>query len=96
MVKLKGADMQLMKMVNSLGQRASTLSILEALEIQTGKKMSIGYLHKNLIKLWDLGLLDSEKNEATFERGGRRKRKFTVTAYGYKSMNLIYGSQEFK
>ncbi len=95
MGKLKNSDILLIKMVNGLGEEASTLSILEEMKIRTGKKVSIGSLHKSLFKLWGQGLLDSEKTTATEVRGWRRRRVFTVTAYGFKSLNLIDAKEEF-
>ena len=89
MSKLKSFDVLLMETVNDLNEEVSTLSILESLYSQTGKRISIGFLLKSLLKLWNLGFLDSEKAEGNIIRQGRRKRIFVVTAYGNKSLKQI-------
>mgnify|MGYP001792872594 FL=1 len=87
MSKLKNSDVQLIKTVSNLQDKASTLCIMDTLQATTGRYHSIASLHHALKRLTDQGFIDSVKTEATAIRGDRRKRIFHVTAYGYKSIN---------
>ena len=65
-----------------LTPEAYSVAIAEELEEQTGKTTSTGAVHAALQRLENKGLLTSQMGEATTERGGRRKRLFTVTVAG--------------
>lgn len=56
--------------------------IAEALEQETGQTVSTGAVHAALQRLEQKGYLRSALGEPTPERGGRRKRLFTVTVLG--------------
>ena len=60
------------------------IAILDEIEQRLNRKVSIGSLQTVLRRLEKKGYLTSEFGEATPERGGKRKRYFTVTKYGYK------------
>ncbi len=64
-------------------------AIAEAYEEQTGHSISIPAIHTVLKRLEAKGLLRSEMGVATPERGGRRKRIFEATPYGYKVIAQI-------
>lgn len=68
--------------VGILGDNAYGVTIKDELEQRTGNKVSIGALHSALNRLEKKGYLKSTEGGATAERGGRKKRFFTVTAYG--------------
>lgn len=85
------------KMISTLGHLEETVllivmiieeaygvSVAEAYEKQTGKQISIPAVHTVLKRLESKGLVNSQMGSATPERGGRRKRIFEATAYGYK------------
>ena len=61
---------------------AYSVVIAEELEHQTGKTVTTGAVHAALQRLENKGMLSSQMGEATSERGGRRKRIFTVTVAG--------------
>ena len=65
-----------------LGEDAYGVAIKDELEVQTGKSASIGALHSALDRLERKGMLTSTMGGATNERGGRRKRYFSVTSMG--------------
>lgn len=56
---------------------------------QTGRSVRLNQIHSALQRLEEKGMLKSEMGEPTAERGGRRKRLFTVTAYGQRTLQEI-------
>ncbi len=60
------------------------IAILNEIEKRLKRNVSIGSLQTVLRRLEKKGYLISEFGEATPERGGKRKRYFTVTKYGQK------------
>ena len=62
------------------------LSIREEVIAQTGRKVAIGAVHSALNRLEKKGFLTSMLSEATHERGGRRKRLFTITSSGKRAL----------
>lgn len=69
-----------------LGDEAYAMRIAEEFESQTNRSVSIGAVHSTLTRLEDKGFLKSEMGSATAERGGRRKRIFTITASGRRAL----------
>ena len=53
---------------------------------EAGRRLTIGAVHTTLYRLQDKGLLDSDMGGATAERGGRRKRIFTITGAGLEML----------
>lgn len=70
-----------------LGEEAYAFRIAEEFESQTGRSVSIGAVHSSLTRLEEKGFLKSAMGKSTAERGGRRKRIFTITAYGKKTLS---------
>lgn len=64
--------------------QAYGIAIIDEMEKQLGRKVSIGSLQTVLRRLEDKGLLESEFGEATKIRGGKRKRFFKPTTQGRK------------
>lgn len=71
-------------LVGILGKSAYAFRIADEFETQTGRSASIGAIHSTLTRLEEKGFLTSEMGESTAERGGRRKRIYTITAFGRK------------
>ena len=63
------------------------IAIIEEMEKRLDRKVSIGALQTVVRRLEDKGLLHSEFGEATKVRGGKRKRYFSITKYGYALLN---------
>lgn len=61
-------------------------AITDELEAQTGRTVSLSAVHAALQRLEEKGMLSSVLGEATLERGGRRKRLFSVTAHGSQAL----------
>ena len=72
-----------------LTPQAYSVVIAEELEQQTGKTITTGAVHAALQRLEKKGFVSSEMGEATAERGGRRKRLFTVTVAGSRMLHQV-------
>lgn len=72
-----------------LQNEAYAFSIKQEIEERSGRRMNISAIHTTLYRMEDKGLLQSQMGEATGVRGGKRKRLFSVTPYGLKSMSKI-------
>ena len=72
--------------VGSLGEEAYGVAVKELLKEKTGKDPSIGALHSALYRLEDKGCLKSFEGGATSERGGRRKKYYSLTSTGKQSI----------
>lgn len=69
-------------LVGILGEDAYAFNLAEEFEKQAGRSAAIGAVHSTLNRLEKKGFLTSEMGGATKERGGRRKRIYSITAYG--------------
>jgi PadR family transcriptional regulator PadR len=67
-----------------LHDEAYGIAIIEEMETRLKRKVSIGALQTVLRRLEKKGYLKSEFGEATKARGGKRKRFFSITAFGKK------------
>jgi len=72
--------------VGVLYQKAYGVAILEEIENQTGRSLNISGVHAALKRLEEKGYVKSLMGEPTQERGGRRKRLFSLTAAGKKAL----------
>lgn len=73
-------------LVGVLRDNAYGLALVDAFEEQAGRRVAIGAVHSALSRLTEKGFLESEMTGATSERGGRRKRIFTITASGKRAL----------
>ena len=73
-------------LVGILGEDAYSFKIAEEFESQTKRGVSIGAVHSTLSRLEDKGFLKSEMGQSTAERGGRRKRIYSITASGQRAL----------
>jgi PadR family transcriptional regulator, regulatory protein PadR len=73
-------------LVGILGDDAYAFRIAEEFETQTKRPVSIGAVHSSLNRLEEKGFLRSAMGKSTAERGGRRKRIYTITAYGQRTL----------
>jgi len=72
-----------------LNDNAYGISVMEEIEEQTGRKINISAVHSALDRLDNKGFLKSHVGGATKQRGGRRKRFFTVTIAGRAALDFI-------
>lgn len=66
---------------------AYTVSIVNEVESNIGRKLTLSAVHTVLVRLEKKGFLQSFMGGATNERGGRRRRLYKITASGYAAMN---------
>ena len=64
--------------------KAYGIGIIEELEKRTGRSSAIGAVQTVLKRMEDKGWVASQFGEATKERGGKRKRYYTITSKGKK------------
>ena len=83
----------LLLLTGILGEESYAFRIAEEFESQTGRPVSIGAAHSTLNRLEKKGFLKSAMGKSTAERGGRRKRIYTITAYGKKALET---SRDFR
>lgn len=76
-----------------LKDEAYGLAIRKALHDQAGRTVTIGAVHGTVNRLESKGFVESTLGGGTDERGGRRKRIFTLTNEG---KSLLHKSQDVK
>src|SRR5436190_1845177 len=74
-------------LVGILDEDAYAFRIAEEFQSQTSRSVSIGAVHSALNRLEEKGFLKSSMGKSTAERGGRRKRIYTITAYGQRTIS---------
>lgn len=73
-------------MIALLKEDAYGLGICDEIKKQTERTAAIGAVHATLSRLETKGFVESSLGDPTKERGGRRKRLFTLTAFGKKAL----------
>lgn len=72
--------------VGVLFDEAYGVVIKDEIEKRLERKVSVGALQSALRRMEEKGYLDSRFGDKSNERGGKRKRFFTMTAYGKKAL----------
>jgi DNA-binding PadR family transcriptional regulator len=75
-----------------LGADAYGVTIREEIEARTGRAVSAGALYTAIDRLERRGLVASRLGEPTPERGGKRKRLYTVQSAGERALAQVYES----
>lgn len=68
--------------VGSLFDEAYGVAVMDELKAKTGRDLNISAIHAVMRRLEEKNLLTSRMGGSTKERGGRRKRLFTLTKAG--------------
>ena len=76
--------------IGVLQEEAYGIAIKTDIKKRTGRNPSIGALHSALTRLEKKGFLLSNMEGATKDRRGRRKRFFSLTNFGVKTLREIY------
>ena len=76
--------------IGFLKDDAYSISIRNELKERTGRNPSIGALHSAFNRLEQKGFVESKEGGATKERGGRRKRFYTMTTYGQQAVDQSF------
>ncbi|MFT7149509.1 MAG: PadR family transcriptional regulator PadR [Nonlabens sp.] len=77
-------------MVAAYNREAYGVLILENLEEKLNKKVNISAVHVSLKRIEKKGFVESSFGGITNERGGRRKKYYTITALGKKVLDRQY------
>ncbi len=72
--------------VGILFPNAYGVAVMDELRNQANRDLNISAVHAVLTRLEEKGLLKSNMSSPTEERGGRRKRIFTLTAAGKRAL----------
>ena len=72
--------------VAAMQDEAYSLAITEEINKVTKRNITFGVVHSALDRLEKKGFLKSEMGGATKERGGRRKRIFSISAVGKEAV----------
>ncbi len=76
----------LLLFIAGLSPEAYGLKIREEIKEKTGRAVAMGAIHAALNRLEEKGFLESKLAESTHERGGRRKRLFSLTSAGKEAL----------
>ncbi len=80
--RLAGFEELVLLAAASLGDHAYGVTVRQRLDAETGGPVALGAVYAVLDRLERKGYVRSAWGEATPQRGGRRKRMFSVTAPG--------------
>ena len=80
--------------IAALVESAYSVAICDELKKHTGRSARLGVVHAVLNRLEDKGFVKSRLGEATSERGGKRKRYYTVTSAGKASLLKAKGVRD--
>lgn len=70
-----------------LDSEAYGVKITHEIITQTKRDVRLNQVHASLQRLEEKGMIRSTMGDPTPERGGRRKRLFTITAFGRQTLN---------
>lgn len=76
-------------MVGILQEEAYGNAIVEEIKIRVDRDVNLSAVHVTLYRLEDKGYVKSKMGGATNERGGRRKRIFTITNAGLSMLRTM-------
>ena len=90
---LGNLEEMILLIVAVMNDEAYGVSITDEYNQQTGNDISLSAVHTVLRRLEAKGFIESEMGGATQDRGGRRKRLYKVTKYGFKTLEAIQESR---
>ncbi|MEO1052161.1 MAG: helix-turn-helix transcriptional regulator [Bacteroidota bacterium] len=61
-------------------------AVKQEVEKRLDRTVNLSAIHAALYRLEEKGFLHAEMGEATKRRGGKRKKYFTITAFGLKTL----------
>ncbi|MFM7431344.1 MAG: PadR family transcriptional regulator [Flammeovirgaceae bacterium] len=80
-------------MVAALQEDAYGAAIAEEIETRLKREVNLSAVHVTLYRLEDKGYIKSSMGGGTKERGGRRKRIFTITSAGMAMLKAMKESR---
>jgi PadR family transcriptional regulator PadR len=72
-----------------MGEDAYGAAIADDIQTRLGREVNLSAVHVTLYRLEDKGYIKSSLGGATRERGGRRKRIFTITSAGMATLKAM-------
>jgi PadR family transcriptional regulator PadR len=81
-------------MVALLNKEAYGVTVAEELKTQANRELSISAIHAVLHRLEEKGFVKSKMGGASAERGGRRKRLFSITAHGRNALEELRDTRD--
>src|SRR3954463_15778848 len=79
----------ILTLVAALQEEAYGAAISEEIENKLKREVTLSAVHVTLYRLEDKGYIKSKVGGATNERGGRRKRIFTITSAGMAMLKAM-------
>ena len=79
----------ILTMVAALQEDAYGAAIADEIEKKLKREITLSAVHVTLYRLEDKGYIKSRVGGATNERGGRRKRIFTITSTGLAMLKAM-------
>jgi len=79
----------ILTMVGALQEDAYGAAIAEEIETRLKREVNLSAVHVTLYRLEDKGYVKSKTGGATNERGGRRKRIYTITSAGVATLRAM-------
>ena len=79
----------ILTLVAALQEDAYGAAIAEEIETKMKRDVNLSGVHVTLYRLEDKGLIKSALGGGTKERGGRRKRIFTITSAGMATLRAM-------
>ena len=76
-------------LVGALQEDAYGAAIAEEIETRMKRDVNLSAVHVTLYRLEDKGYIKSKLGGATNERGGRRKRIYTITSAGLSMLRTM-------
>jgi PadR family transcriptional regulator, regulatory protein PadR len=83
----------ILTLVAALQEDAYGAAISDEIENRLKREVTLSAVHVTLYRLEDKGLIKSKVGGATKERGGRRKRIFTITSAGLAMLKAMKESR---
>ena len=75
--------------MTALGDETYAVPVQQYVERETARRISMGAVYAALDRLERKGLVRSSMGAATSERGGKRKRLFSVTPLGRRTIHDV-------
>lgn len=94
MYKIGNLEEMAMLLAAALKDEAYAVSIAGEYTKRTSNSISIPAIHTVLKRLEEKGLLKSHESAPTKERGGRKKRIYTITNTGYQVIHELRNQRE--
>ena len=94
MYKLGNLEAMVMLLAAALKDEAYAVSIANEYTERTKSEISIPAIHTVLKRLENKGLLKSHDSAPTKERGGRKKRIYSITTAGYQAVHELRHQRE--